>query len=115
MLSKSTIILLRVPFSFFLMPVFFLALSQVPEINYGKALLVFIILHLIMYPASNGYNSYMDQDEDSIGMIEKPPKATKELFYLTLILDGLAITLSLLVNLPFALFIMANILASSIL
>jgi len=112
MLSKSTITLLRVPFSFFLMPVFFLALSQVPEINYGKTLLVFIILHLIMYPASNGYNSYMDQDEDSIGMIEKPPKATKELFYLTLILDGLAVTLSLLVNVPFALCILANILAS---
>ena len=70
MLQKSTITLLRIPFSFFLMPVFFFSLSQVPEINYAKALLIFIILHFIMYPASNGYNSYMDNDEESIGMLE---------------------------------------------
>ena len=112
MLNKSTIILLRVPFSFFLMPVFFLSLSQVPEIDYGKSLLVFIILHVIMYPASNGYNSYMDQDEGSIGMIERPPKATKELYRLTLILDGVAIIMSFLVNIVFVLCIVANILAS---
>ncbi|MBA4167309.1 MAG: UbiA prenyltransferase family protein [Chitinophagaceae bacterium] len=112
MLRKSTITLLRLPFSFFLMPVFFLALSQVQEIDYGKALLVFVILHLIMYPASNGYNSYMDKDEESIGILEKPPVATKELFYLTLLLDGIAVVLSFMVNGPFALCIIANILAS---
>lgn len=112
MLRKSTITLLRFPFSFFLMPVFFLALSQVPEINYAKALLVFIILHFVMYPASNGYNSYMDRDEESIGIIEHPPEATKELFQLTLALDIAAVTLSFLVNIPFALCIIANIFAS---
>lgn len=112
MLRKSTIILLRIPFSFFLMPVFFLALSQVPAVNYGRALLVFIILHAIMYPASNGYNSYMDMDEGSIGMIEQPPKATRELYNLTLALDLLAVALSFLVNVTFACCIVANIMAS---
>ena len=112
MLHKSTITLLRIPFSFFLMPVYFLALSQVQEINYGKAVLVFVILHLVMYPASNGYNSYMDRDEGSIGMIEKPPAATKELFYLTLWLDITAVILSFWVNIIFALCIIANIFAS---
>ncbi len=112
MLRKSTITLLRIPFSFFLMPVFFLALSQVPEINATKALLIFIILHLVMYPASNGYNSYMDQDTASIGMIQHPPEPTKELFFITLVLDAVAILLSFLVNYLFALCILANILAS---
>lgn len=112
MLQKTTIILLRLPFSFFLMPVYFFALSQTPDINYGKAILVFIILHFIMYPASNGYNSYMDQDEESIGLLKKPPKATKELFYLTALLDTIAILLSLLVNMVFTICIIANILAS---
>ncbi|HYH56874.1 MAG TPA: prenyltransferase, partial [Anseongella sp.] len=102
MLRKSTITLLRIPFSFFLMPVFFFALSQVPDIDPWKALLVFVILHFILYPASNGYNSYMDRDEDSIGMLEHPPAATKELFYLTAALDILALALSLLVNILFA-------------
>jgi 1,4-dihydroxy-2-naphthoate octaprenyltransferase len=112
MLRKSTVTLLRIPFSFFLMPVFFFSLSQVPEINRGKSLLVFIILHFIMYPASNGYNSYMDRDEESIGMLEKPPPPTRQLFYLTAVLDIMAIALSFLVNVVFALCIIANIMAS---
>lgn len=112
MLQKSTVTLLRIPFSFFLMPVFFFALSQVPVINYPKAILIFIILHFIMYPASNGYNSYMDSDDESIGMLEKPPKPTRQLFYLTAVLDIMAVVLSLFVNLIFTLCIIANILAS---
>jgi 1,4-dihydroxy-2-naphthoate octaprenyltransferase len=112
MLQKSTITLLRIPFSFFLMPVFFFALSQVPAIDYPKAILIFIILHFIMYPASNGYNSYMDNDDESIGMLERPPKPTRQLFYLTAVLDIMAVVLSFFVNLIFALCIIANILAS---
>lgn len=112
MLRKSTITLLRIPFSFFLMPVYFFALSQVPEINYLKALLVFVIIHFIMYPASNGYNSYMDNDDESIGMLEKPPKPTKELFWITAILDTIAIAASFLVSITFALCVIANVLAS---
>src|SRR4051812_16102330 len=103
MLQKSTITLLRIPFSFFLMPVFFFSLSQVPDINYPKALLAFFIIHFVMYPASNGYNSYMDRDEESIGMLEKPPKPTKELFYLSVVLDVIAFLLSLFLNVAFAL------------
>ncbi len=112
MLQKSTITLLRIPFSFFLMPVFFFSLSQVPDINYPKALLVFFIIHFVMYPASNGYNSYMDRDEESIGMIAKPPKPTRQLYYLTAVLDIIALVVSLFVNIVFAWCILANILAS---
>ena len=112
MLQKSTLTLLRIPFSFFLMPVFFFALSQVPLIDYTKALLIFFILHFIMYPASNGYNSYMDKDEESIGLLEKPPLPTMQLFYLTAVLDIMAVVLSFFVNPIFASCIIANILAS---
>jgi 1,4-dihydroxy-2-naphthoate octaprenyltransferase len=59
-IKKSTLQLLRFPFSYFLMPVYFFALSQVNIIDIPKALLSFIILHLLIYPASNGYNCYMD-------------------------------------------------------
>ncbi|HEY6082299.1 MAG TPA: UbiA family prenyltransferase [Chitinophagaceae bacterium] len=112
MLQRSTLILLRVPFSFFLMPVFFFALSQVQDIHWGKAALIFLILHFILYPSSNGYNSYMDRDEASIGLLEKPPRPTKELFKLTMALDMLAILLSFIVNSVFAACIIANIGAS---
>lgn len=59
----------------------------------GSLLLLFIILHLLVYPASNAYNSYMDRDEGSIGGLKHPPKVTRSLFYASLILDILALGL----------------------
>lgn len=92
---------MRIPFSFYLMPVFMFALSQSKSINVLAALLVFIVLHIFIYPASNGYNSYMDQDETSIGGIEYPPKPTKELFYTSIAFDLTGIGLSLIVSVKF--------------
>ena len=102
MLSAATIKLLRIPFSVFLSPLYFFALSQVPVINWGKASWIFFILHLLIYPASNGYNSYMDRDTESIGGLEKPPLPSRQLFLLTIVLDSAAILLSLLINPLFA-------------
>lgn len=98
MLSASTIKLLRIPFSIFLSPLYFFALSLVPEISWWKAVLIFIILHFFIYPASNGYNSYMDRDTQSIGGLEKPPPPSKQLFLVTIVLDSSAILLSVLIH-----------------
>jgi 1,4-dihydroxy-2-naphthoate polyprenyltransferase len=102
MLFASTIKLLRIPFSVFLSPLYFFALSQVPEINWSKAVLIFFILHLLIYPASNGYNSYMDRDTESIGGLEKPPPPSRQLFLLTIVMDLTAILLSFLISPLFA-------------
>lgn len=111
-LLPSTIQLLRIHFSFFLMPVYWFALSQLGMINYTDAALIFIILHVLVYPASNGYNSFMDRDTESIGGIEKPMQPTKQLFYFTVALDISAVSLSLLVSLFFTIGIAAYILVS---
>jgi 1,4-dihydroxy-2-naphthoate octaprenyltransferase len=102
MLSFSTIKLLRLPFSFFLSPIYFFALSQVSHVNWGRAALVFFILHFLIYPASNGYNSYMDRDTESIGGLERPPPPSRQLFYTTIVLDLAGIGLSLLIGPLFA-------------
>ncbi|MFN0047580.1 MAG: UbiA family prenyltransferase [Cytophagales bacterium] len=102
--DKNTIKLLRIPFSFFLMPVFFLVLSQSDIIDQDtvlNAFWVFIIIHLFIYPASNGYNSYQDQDEESIGGIKNPPKATKSLFWASLLLDCIGLGLAYYVGFDF--------------
>ena len=112
MIKSSTIQLLRFHFSFFLMPVYWFALSQTNSINKPHAVLIFIILHLLVYPASNGYNSYMDRDTDSVGGIKKPMQPTKQLFHITLLLDATAVILSCLISLYFVLGIIAYILAS---
>lgn len=112
MIKSSTIQLLRFHFSFFLMPVYWFALSQTDTINKTDAVLIFIILHLLVYPASNGYNSYMDRDTESVGGIKNPMQPTKQLFYVTLALDGIAIMLSTFISLYFVFGIISYILAS---
>jgi 1,4-dihydroxy-2-naphthoate octaprenyltransferase len=112
MLSASTIKLLRIPFSIFLSPLYFFALSQVPTINWWKAGLIFFILHFLIYPASNGYNSYMDKDTASIGGLEKPPPPSRQLYLLTIVLDITAILLSVLVHPLLPLFMLLYIGAS---
>lgn len=109
---RSTLQLLRFHFSFFLMPVYWFALSQVNSINWYNAILVFIILHLLVYPASNGYNSYMDRDTSPIGGLEKPMQPTEQLLYVTVIMDAVAIALSFLITWVFVIGIFFYILAS---
>lgn len=112
MLQRSTIQLLRFHFSFFLMPVYLFALSQLPKPAWGRAILIFFIFHVLVYPASNGYNSFMDKDEGSIGGIRNPLQPTKQLFMISVIMDGIAIALSLIISPFFALGIAGYILAS---
>src|SRR5690349_3454289 len=112
MLKKSTIQLLRFHFSFFLMPVYLFALSQLLSPDWKRAALVFFILHVLVYPASNGYNSYMDRDEESIGGIRKPLLPTKQLFHLSVIMDGIAIAFALFISSYFTFGILMYIFAS---
>jgi len=112
LLNRDTIKLMRIPFSYFLTPVFFFALSQADDISFRKSILCFLILHLFIYPASNGYNSYMDNDEGSIGGLKNPPKPTKNLFYLCLLFDVIGLVLSLILGFQFFLSVSAYILAS---
>lgn len=96
------------------MPVFWLAVSDgvVDSNNLTPLGLIFLIIHVLVYPASNGYNSYFDKDEDSIGGVKNPPKVTKELFYLVILFDLLAISTSLLINWTFAAMVLMYLLVS---
>ena len=108
----STLQLLRFHFSFFLMPVYWFALSQVTNINWANAILIFVILHLLVYPASNGYNSYMDRDTTPVGGLKNPMQPTELLFYVTLFMDTLALILSFMISPLFVTGIFFYILAS---
>lgn len=111
-MQKSTIQLLRFHFSFFLMPIYWFALSQVPTINWLNAVIVFIVLHVLVYPASNGYNSYMDQDDTPIGGLEQPMQPTRQLFIVTVVMDSLSVLLSLWVSMYFSIGVLLYILVS---
>ena len=107
MFSRSSWLHLRIHFSFFLLPIFLFSLAVSPNFNGPRLLWVFVILHLLLYPASNGYNSYFDKDEKSIGGLRNPPPVKKGLYWLSLILDLLAIVLAYLkINTTFALMVL---------
>ncbi len=91
---KNIILHLRIPFSLFLMPVFWFAVSQTQNPNWSAVAWLFVLLHLLIYPASNAYNSYFDKDEGSIGGLENPPPISKELYYVSWILDIIAIVVA---------------------
>lgn len=98
MFKHASLLHLRIPFSLYLMPVFFFAASTPPVVINWHTLIAFIALHFFLYPASNGYNSYFDKDEGSIGGLEKPPAVDKELYYIALLFDAIALVLGLLIN-----------------
>ena len=110
--DKSTFKHLRFPFSFFLMPVFLFSLSQSATINWQSTIIAFVILHLFVFPSSNGYNSYQDRDETSIGGLKYPPKVTENLYYATLFLDIIAVLCGLFVSPYFSLFVLIFVLVS---
>ena len=109
---SPTLQLLRFPFSFFLMPVYWFALSQVVDRDWGRAVIIFIILHGLVYPASNGYNSWMDRDETPIGGLAHPLQPTRRLFWTTLLMDGAALASGCLIGSYFVMGLAVYILAS---
>ena len=75
--------------------------------------MLFIILHLLVYPSSNGYNSLMDKDEGSIGGIKDPSAVPTQMFAISIIFDALALALTFLYFDHWSmLFLLAYILAS---
>lgn len=93
---SSTLLHLRIPFSFFLLPVYLFALGISPNFTESRLLWTFLIIHFLLYPASNGYNSYFDKDEKSIGGLKNPPPVNRSLYYVSLVMDVLAIILAFL-------------------
>ncbi len=101
MFTKSSWKHLRIPFSIYLLPVFLFASAVSPEINIFNWAMVFICLHLFLYPSSNSYNSYFDKDEGSIGGLKHPPKVSKDLYTLSLLFFGAALIIGGVLNWQF--------------
>lgn len=110
--DKNTVKLLRIPFSFYLMPVFLFATSRAEHLDWGNAILAFIALHIFIYPASNGYNSYFDKDETPIGGLENPPLPTRKLFWASNIFDAIGLAISAFVDVRFFGLLLLYVLAS---
>lgn len=109
---KDTIKLLRFPFSIFLFPVSLFSFFYIQPAGNYQLFLLLAIWHVLVFPSSNGYNSYHDQDEGPIGGLASPPKPTKLLLHVSNFMDGTAILLSFLVNYYFTIFVVIYIVIS---
>jgi len=104
---SSTLLHLRFPFSYFLLPVYLFALGISPNFGESSLLWSFLIVHFLLYPASNGFNSYFDKDDTSIGGLKNPPPVNASLYYTSLIMDAAAVALAFWkINLLFALLVL---------
>ena len=102
-MKRSTLLHLRFPFSFFLLPVFLFSSAVVYNPDWGNFWLVFFILHFLIYPASNGYNSFFDNDKKSIGGLTNPTAPEIELYWVSLMMDSIALLLALVISSQFTL------------
>ncbi|MCP9754055.1 ubiquinone biosynthesis protein UbiA [Lacihabitans sp. CCS-44] len=96
MTKKDIFLHLRFPFSLFLMPIYWLAISQQVESDFVNNFWIFVILHIFIYPASNAFNSYFDKDEGSIGGLKNPPKVDINLWYAANLFDAVGVILSII-------------------
>lgn len=94
------------------MPVFLFVLSQSGNFSWKNTIIAFLILHVLIYPSSNGYNSYQDKDETSIGGLKHPPKVTENLFYATLLLDVVGVLSALFISINFSILVLVYVLIS---
>lgn len=117
---KDAIKHLRLHFSLLLMPVFLFAVSQVSNSPYEQSffinplnlLITFIVLHLLVYPASNAFNSYYDKDIGSVGGLKNPPPINQKMLWVANTLDLAALALSYIISIPFTLLVIVYISAS---
>jgi 1,4-dihydroxy-2-naphthoate octaprenyltransferase len=105
-IKKSTILHLRIPFSFYLLPFFCFAASQAEKPNVWYLVLSAIIIHFIFYPSANAFNSYFDKDEGSIGGLENPPPVDKEVLYVSYLFEFVSLALAFLIGWRFALMLL---------
>ena len=81
-------------------------------VDHRQALLAFFVLHVLVYPASNGYNSYMDRDETEIGGLSRPLQPTTQLFWVTVFMDTIAVIIASFMSTVFCVGILFYIIAS---
>lgn len=95
---KNILLHLRLPFSYFLLPVFIFGLGQSVQVDAFNSIIIFISLHFFIYPASNAYNSFMDRDTGSIGALRNPPPVSEGVYFTSIILDIVGVLMMLLID-----------------
>ena len=93
--TRSTWVHLRIKYSFFLLAIVFYAFSITPLVSYVDFGILLLVLGVGIFPSSQGYNSYFDRDEGSVGGLEAPPKVTQDLYWVSILFESVGLFVSL--------------------
>ncbi|MBK6699861.1 MAG: UbiA prenyltransferase family protein [Saprospiraceae bacterium] len=112
-LFRNIVTHLRFSFSILLLPVFLFAMSQASSVNWIHGFICFVVLHVLVYPSSNAYNSFMDRDTGSIGGLKNPPEVPQSIYMVSIVFDVLALCISyMFLGFPVFALIVSYIIAS---
>lgn len=100
MISINSLKQLRLPFSIFLMPVFFFALALTPNHNEARILWVFLAVHVFLYPSCSGFKSFFSKNES--GSTTVAQEESTGLLWIALVLLLIAIGIGVRINWSFA-------------
>lgn len=109
---RNALILLRFPFSLFLLPVSLFSILFITIEAHGEIVLMLCIWHLLVFPSSNGYNGFHDRDQGPVGGLEAPPMPSAMLLHFCNVMDILALLFSVLISIQFLFFTTVYIIAS---
>ena len=104
-MNKSILHHLRIPFSLYLMPVFAFAACQYPFTDIKTLVISFLAIHLFLYPADNGYNSWFERRTGRYASLRNMPPVHPGLLLVSIIFDIIGLLLAMLVSWQFALII----------
>jgi 1,4-dihydroxy-2-naphthoate octaprenyltransferase len=71
---RNAILHLRFPFVYVLSPIYVWGAYSAPGPWTGRTTLGFALVHLLLYPGANAFNSAYDRDEGPIGGLANPPE-----------------------------------------
>ena len=104
---QRALIHLRLAFSLVLTPLFiwgvYLALPG--PIAWGRVLLAYLIIHVLLYGGMNAFNSYYDRDEGPIGALLEPPPINRTVLIVALLTKAVALLAGLVLDLRFGLLV----------
>lgn|SRR6185437_9275011 len=103
---KSILHHMRIPYSLYLMPVFAFAACQYPFTDIRTLIISFVAIHLFLYPADNGFNSWFERRTHRYASLRNLPPVPNGLLIASITFDLIGILLGLLISWQFALMLL---------
>ena len=88
---------------------YLLASLFLPEVNWNQFWLQFLNVHVLLFGGATAYNSYWDKDEGPIGGLKSPPKMTRWMWAVSLLMQLAGFAWALSVGMDFSIIYLVSL------